>query len=63
MFVTKLNTSHPLAVFTFMVTDVDECKTDPFACPANVECVNEVGSYHCRCPPGRFYSHRECKGQ
>ena len=32
--------------------DVDECETKKNRCPANSQCVNDVGSYDCVCQTG-----------
>ncbi|XP_069864127.1 adhesion G protein-coupled receptor E2-like [Dipodomys merriami] len=32
--------------------DVDECRSGQHQCHSSAVCVNTVGSYRCRCPPG-----------
>ncbi|XP_042549581.1 adhesion G protein-coupled receptor E2-like [Dipodomys spectabilis] len=32
--------------------DVDECRSGQHQCHSSADCVNTVGSYRCRCPPG-----------
>lgn len=34
-----------------MYLDIDECKENPNVCGAG-ECVNTLGSFHCRCEEG-----------
>lgn len=35
----------------FPVSDIDECKQNPNICGVG-ECVNTLGSFHCRCEEG-----------
>lgn len=35
----------------FYFSDIDECKENPNVCGAG-ECVNTLGSFHCRCEEG-----------
>jgi hypothetical protein len=40
-----------LIAMTLNVTDIDECLTNP--CLNGATCINNAGSYTCRCPVGK----------
>ena len=53
--------------FLYFSRDVDECQSDNLrwcSHESNMECVNTLGSFHCKCFPGfaRHGKDRQCKG-
>lgn len=36
----------------FNCAEINECQTDRHGCHANADCINTLGSYHCRCKKG-----------
>lgn len=36
----------------FFETDIDECQSGSFSCHAQAQCVNNPGSYNCKCLSG-----------
>ena len=48
---------------TFIISDLDECKTHTDNCDVNADCKNTVGSYACMCKAGYTGDGRDCKGE
>lgn len=46
---------------TFCVTDLDECSSRQHNC--QFFCVNTIGAFTCRCPPGFTQRHQACFGE
>ncbi len=44
----KIKSFYNLSYFLFL-TDINECKSDPFPCDVNSECINTDGSFMCQC--------------
>jgi hypothetical protein len=42
--------------------DLDECSNNTI-CPLNSNCVNQIGSYTCKCNEGYIYKDNQCKGK
>ena len=40
-----------LSVTYFLLTDVNECEAATPPCENGGTCVNDIGDYHCECPP------------
>lgn len=51
------------ATQTVECIDVNECAVGTFQCPRGSRCVNEPGSYSCRCPNGSPAGGRGCDGK
>ena len=45
---------------TFLIIDIDECKTDK--CNHDATCENTVGSYKCTCKEGYSGDGKNCEG-
>lgn len=43
-------------VFSFLLTDIDECFEQPGICGLNTVCTNVPGTFFCSCPDGLFPS-------
>ncbi|XP_074551509.1 uncharacterized protein LOC141808721 [Halichoeres trimaculatus] len=39
-------------IMSMSIADVNECGTQMVTCDVNADCINEFGSYACRCRPG-----------
>ncbi len=50
----------PINLLIFL--DTDECSTGIHTCDVNAICVNNVGSYECRCKDGYLGTGRNCAG-
>lgn len=46
------------------VLDINECIESPGACQGAASCINNLGSFECRCPDGYklMPNERECLG-
>ena len=44
----KIKSFYNLSYFLFL-TDINECKSDPFPCDVNSECIDTDGSFKCQC--------------
>ena len=49
-------------VFSFFLTDVDECETNNGGCTENSNCVNMLGTYECQCQRGYEMMNGNCIG-
>lgn len=45
----------------FNCAELDECTSGQHACHENAECINTMGSYHCRCKDGYEGDGFDCK--
>lgn len=45
----------------FNCAELDECRTGQHACHEYAECINTMGSYHCRCKDGYEGDGFDCK--
>lgn len=50
----------PMPILHFF-TDLDECATKQHNC--QFLCVNTIGSFTCKCPPGFTQHHTACIGE
>ena len=46
-----------------LFSDVDECSLGEHNCDANAACVNEDGSFTCKCISGFTGTGQQCKGK
>ena len=47
----------------FCTADIDECSSGTHNCHKNAECLNEIGSFSCRCSDGYSGDGFSCEGE
>lgn len=57
----KLDNSAPIFIGFSFIADLDECQTKQHNC--QFLCVNTLGGFTCKCPPGFTQHHTACIGK
>ena len=48
---------------SFVIVDIDECRSASHKCDPNANCANTVGSHRCSCKKGFTGDGRSCSGR
>ena len=52
-----------LNIFTFFISDINECTNNTHSCYANTTCQNTIGSHYCACMSGYTGNGQNCIGK